>query len=357
MILPRTSETETVRAVREAAQTYAREYGWAVFPQRTGSDGVRRSLPMCPDCRERAHDARTCTHRLCHGLYAATTDPAALAAAWDAFPDADCLCVRTGRARPGEGEASGLLVVDFDAKHDGPETHDRWPEVSGLGWTFPETLRQRTKSGGFHLVYRLPDGADCPSRNAVTTRGVDVKATGGLVVVAPSAGYRWLTRGVRPAEATPELLDWARSAPVWRARRAGGARAFAGPRGLRTGSLVGSAGLTLGEILAGEGCPAGGRDEFVNALVFQLRKIGLERGAAEDFCRDVWSRGLVEQPDGDEFRWEWVLYKIDHVWRTVEPDPLTRTGREWLASALVGDAGSRDSRGTARVTVVRRGSR
>lgn len=372
-IIPRDGAREANRAVREAGRRYQNELGWAVFLQRVGADGVRRSLPMCDPCRTRAHDRTTCPHRTCHGFYAATRDPGEWDRMCDAFPDTDALCVRTGRA-------SGIFVVDFDEKHGGPEAHDRWGEATGLGWSFGETLRQRTRSGGFHLVYRLPGGHDSEvsirSRSGVTVRGVDTRGEGGLVCVAPSGGYDWqlaswpepgaLAEALR--EPSAEVLDWALTAPLRRDRRtrAGDTRLTR-----RLGDRL-NAGLTTAPGTLADasraGCKAGGRDEYVNSLVFLLRKTGVGYDEAAGILRDEWNR--MEHPEGDEFRWEWCVYKLDRVWRDVAPDLTTSAGRSWLEQARDrargeppgGDAGGAE--GTAadvvtvgRVTTTRRSAR
>jgi len=306
--------------IRAAGHRYIAERGWAVFPERTGPDGVRRSLPMCPACRATPHRPDACPHTTCHGLYAGTRDPDAWDRTCDAFPDADVLAVRTGRA-------SGIFVVDFDVKHGGPEAHDAWEEVTGLPWSFPNTLRQRTRSGGFHLVYALPNGTDVRSRNAVTRRGVDVKAEGGLVIVPPSPGYEWLN-DLAPRPPSPEVTEWARTAPVF---RSGTRRRLGVVTAQRVGSRVGTDAGTRLVRLVTDVVPVGSRDEFVNNVAFLLRKAGLAWDDAREVMRE--QHALLEHPEGDEFRWEWCEYKLRKVWRDVKPDPVAAAGRSWYDRA------------------------
>lgn len=316
-ILPRGGETPTVtiEELRSTGHALIAERGWSVFLERVAADGTRRPLPLCPACREAGpeHDRETCPCLGCHGFYAATSDHTR----WDelcAFAaDATHLCVRTGRA-------SGIFVVDFDAKDNGPQTWHEWPREHG--WSFPDTLRQRTKSGGFHLFYGLPAGVVVGSHNRVA-RGVDVKGDGGLVVVAPSPEYSWWP-GCGPV-VTPDpgsaLVRWAVEARGTQARVR-----------VRGTDVRLPDGLDWSDAFAGT-CPAGARDEFFNTVLFQLRKIGLTEDEALTELRRRWEAGGVEQPSGNEFRWDWVVYKARRIWQTVEEDPglatAQRTARRW----------------------------
>jgi Bifunctional DNA primase/polymerase, N-terminal len=86
-----------------AAVAYAAA-GYQVFP-------LRGKLPLgnCPECeprspRYRPHQAQECTHVLCHGLYAATSDPERVARWWARRPQANI----------GARVPTSLLVVDVE---------------------------------------------------------------------------------------------------------------------------------------------------------------------------------------------------------------------------------------------------
>jgi hypothetical protein len=308
------------RALRAAAHAYVDRLGWAVFTERLGPDGQRRTVPNCDACRAAGweHDAEICDCLLCHGFYAATKDHGRVDRMFDRLGDENvALCARTGHA-------SGILVVDFDEKHGAPEAFDRWPEATGLEWWFRDTLRQRTRSGGFHLIYRLPADAVIRSRDAVSLRGVDVKAEGGLVVIAPTPGYAWLNRADVLTEPSDETLRWATEAGRFRGdgNGAGGGHGGGGP----VGNVLGRA----FEDAVREGIPAGRRDPFINTLLFQLRK----RGASREEALAHVDRALdaMEHPDGDRFRREWCVAKLERVWRTVQPDPVDPAARRWVAA-------------------------
>lgn len=162
-----------------AALAYAAR-GWPVFPCKPG-------------------DKRPATK---HGLKDATTDEARLRAWFDVEPAPNIGLVT--------GAASGLVVVDLDRKGQ----VDGLTAFAALCREHNATLRTckaETPSGGLHLFFKLP-GADVEIRNSASkiAPGVDVRATGGYVVAAPSttsAGtYRWL---VSPDEVAPaEVPYW-----------------------------------------------------------------------------------------------------------------------------------------------------
>lgn len=308
--------------MRREGHNYVDRLGWAVFLQQRGPDGVIRSLRMCDVCRTTPHDRERCEHPACHGFYAATTDHDAFERLWREHPEGDVLAVRTG-------QASGVFVVDFDLKHNGPAAHDDWSALTGLEWSFPRTLRQRTKSGGFHLVYRLPTPDTLiKSRNAITLPGVDVKAEGGLFVVDPTPGYEWHER-VLPTDAGADVVRWAATAPTHRSSRgvARTSKLMERTRRPLTTRLTPN-GETIARMSTFGSVPIGERDAYINTVVWLLRTHGHAWSDAVEILRDEWTH--MEHPDGDEFRWEWCLYKLERVWRDVKPDPVIARGVAWV---------------------------
>lgn len=91
---------------------------------------------------------------------------------WTDYPDAN-IGVVTGRI-------SGVVVVDCDPKNGG----DARPIVK----EYPTGLIQRTGSGGYHLFYKYPENVDWVQNQtkADGRNGIDIRADGGYVVVAPS---------------------------------------------------------------------------------------------------------------------------------------------------------------------------
>ncbi|MFG1818810.1 bifunctional DNA primase/polymerase [Kribbella sp. NPDC049174] len=169
--------------------------GWPVFMLGRS----KRPVANCDDCPKDAHDPASCGHLTCHGFYAATTDPARVAAIVDAVPRGQ-LAVRTGAV-------SGLLVVDVDPAHGGDYS------LSDLmaHRLVPRTLWVLTGSGGVHLYYRHP-GQEMQSRPMPHRAGIDVKADGGYVVLPPSTHhrtrrpYQWGNGPAEPVEMPPALV-------------------------------------------------------------------------------------------------------------------------------------------------------
>ena len=162
-------------------QKYAEYYagkGLAVFP-----------------CKARGKEPLTA-----HGCKDATTDPAKIRSWWAKWPDANI-----GMAT---GEPSGIVVLDID-KHedaDGAESLRDWEsEFEAL----PATKTVLTGSGGVHYWFRTTK--DVRNRAGVLP-GIDVRGTGGYVVIPPSihpngTAYEWdaATEELPVAELPEEL--------------------------------------------------------------------------------------------------------------------------------------------------------
>jgi hypothetical protein len=188
-----------------------------------------------------------------HGLHDATRDEGRIAGWWRLQPAAN-VAVAT----------DGLVVVDIDP--------------AGMAWPGDEAQRaaikaarpplQRTPRGGFHLFFSPPPGRSWRCSAGLLAQGVDVRAGGGYVIVAPSivkgATYQWL-RPLPPLDELPSPPGWLigeldaierrRSAPAADSTATGdqGAPLLAGTRNAGLASLAGRlrrAGLALREIEA-----------------------------------------------------------------------------------------------------------
>lgn len=129
------------------------------------------------------------------------------------------------------GAGSGWGVIDVDCKNGakGFESLQKLadellPLASSTELVFgslspaerlsPSALA-RTRSGGLHLWYRLGGKRGVRGRNKIRgLPGLEFKATGQYVVVAPSDGYEWLK--YLPAEREPGIVsdDYLATAPV-----------------------------------------------------------------------------------------------------------------------------------------------
>ena len=105
--------------------------------------------------------------------------------------------VRDLFARPSEGVAilctDGMEVIDIDVKHDpkGSIADDLLASMEAFG-VHAAGVVQKTKSGGFHLIYRCPapDGNQKLARRLRQKEAmIETRGPGGLIFVCPSPGY------------------------------------------------------------------------------------------------------------------------------------------------------------------------
>lgn len=131
-----------------------------------------------------------------HGLKDATQIQIGVKEYWTRWPNAGIALV-----------TDGLVVLDFDIKHNGLESKQAIEEKSG---GLPATRTHVTGSGGFHYIYRNSNGTDI--RNAVKLggyEGVDIRANGGYIVVPPSlheSGGRYELQDDLPIATAPDWL-------------------------------------------------------------------------------------------------------------------------------------------------------
>ena len=102
--------------------------------------------------------------------HAATRDPLRIKAWSEKFPDANV-------GLP----TDELLAVDIDAKGK----HSGYESLLELGIDFPPTFRQKTPSGGEHLIYFSPTPVRCGV--GVLGPGIDIRGAGGYGV----GGSEW----------------------------------------------------------------------------------------------------------------------------------------------------------------------
>lgn len=105
------------------------------------------------------------------------------------------------------GDGSGVWVLDLDGE-SGLRSFGVMQSEHG---TFTETLCAETGGGGLHLFFALPAGVEVRNRAGIEP-GVDVRGTGGYVVLPPSGhpsgrDYAWLDESMPIVEAPAWLLD------------------------------------------------------------------------------------------------------------------------------------------------------
>ena len=162
-----------VLSLGDRAVMYA-EKGWHVLPVHAGTKG-------------RHEDGRS-AHHLPRGHLDASCDPATVRQWWTRWPDAN---IGLSLA------PSGLVALD-------PDTYK--PDC---GWhvfiadkTVPETLRQKSVSGGEHYVFTAEAGAKFPGQ---LCKNVDIKHEGYIMVEPSTFGggrYEWQT-DIAPAACPP----------------------------------------------------------------------------------------------------------------------------------------------------------
>lgn len=308
--------------------------GWPVFVLGHRKTPIK-NCERCDTQREGhvPHDMETCPCLTCHGFYAATLDIERVRAMLAVRPDG-MLALRTGGV-------SRLLVIDAEATADeragdgltGLDVLDAWEQWTGLESGLPVTLRQRTGSGGLHLVYRLPAGVEVHSQNRVLPQ-VDVKANGGYVAVPDGVSDRyWLVDDIPltfgggdqlVADAPADLMDWlsTRLDRGWRGGRGG-----TSGRGGGTGVLS----REEYERALRDGAWSGVREPFLATLSFELHRRGLPPHEVERTLREHWER--CEQPPSNELPWSAVEYKIRRDRVTVRPqERINAAYRDWIES-------------------------
>lgn len=146
------------------------------------------------------------------GFHQATVDEAKIERWWAAYPDAN-IGTPTGYhtdAMTGEPNAKPFDVLDIDLDHGGTASiralmreHEPLPDTTPM---------QITGSGGFH--YLFASGSHIRNSAGAIAPGIDVRGTGGYIVLAPSIHpntlepYEW-GEGLSIFEA--ELAEW----PAW----------------------------------------------------------------------------------------------------------------------------------------------
>ena len=150
-------KAETAIPIVEYALQYARN-GWPVFP-------LHGKIPF--------KDSR--------GYKDATTDEAQIQTWWTTHPTANI-----GLATD---ERSGIIVLDIDPSKGG---YYGLKELQETYSPLPETRRVSTANKGLHYYFQYPQDNRHTYKNAVGLQGkigVDVRATGGYVVLPPSKLY------------------------------------------------------------------------------------------------------------------------------------------------------------------------
>jgi putative DNA primase/helicase len=277
------------------AEWFVRTFSWYIFPVW----GIDEQTLQCQcgdvSCRKGKHPH----HLARNGHHSASNDPEQIAAWWSQAPTAN-IGVDCGR--------SGLVVLDCDGD-TGTADLLNWCASFDL-YDLPPTLHTRTGGGGEQFIFAASPNHAIRSMNAYQPNN-DVKALGGYVVLPPSlhaSGHRYeILENMYPTplpEVLAQRLMTSKSGAAHESTRAPGAPSYIFSEARKYGAK------------------AGYRDEFFNALAFQLKKNGSTEPEAFAEVKRVWE--LTEQPDGDEFTLQEAVAKLIRVYRndSIQPDPI-----------------------------------
>ncbi len=171
------SALEATSDLLSAALDYAAR-GWRVLPLHDVSRGV------CSCAKGAACGSGGKHPRIKNWPEEASTDPDKIKKWWSQFPRANI-----GFAT---GGASRLVALDIDPGKGGAESLRSLADL-------PPTLTARTGSGGEHRIFRVDDDMDLSKLGntaSVLAPGLDLRTTGGQIVVEPSVSsagpYRWV---------------------------------------------------------------------------------------------------------------------------------------------------------------------
>jgi putative DNA primase/helicase len=181
-----------------------------------------------------------------HGHKDATTDEAAIRSWWRRYPKA-LVGVPTGKV-------TGIFVVDVD-----PDGFD-WYEENRSRLYGPRV--HRTKRGGYHLIYKYPEGSGFTVGVKQIAEGVDHRSDGGYIIWWPAHGCDIEIK--KKLSSLEDLPGWVLDA-LTRAGR-GGSRRANGNRG--------TASSFTPQRDSNEQIVEGGRNDALTRLAGKMRRQG-----------------------------------------------------------------------------------
>lgn len=186
--------------------------------------------------------------------------------------------------------------VDVDTRKGGSDTIAQL-EVDGR--EFPRTTRQRTPSGGFHLIYLWPEEAHAATTVGKLGPGIDTRGEGGYLAgwgsTTPEGSYE-LVDDIEPQPAPLWLVEWSHT----RRQQPKAGVELVNPFHASSATLWGRQYLTTSAPLATDG--AGG-DTCTYAVACHLLDLGvspeeslelmLAPGGWNDRCSPPWGRDAL----------------------------------------------------------------
>lgn len=198
-VLDAIARTTPRSALHTAAQWYAANFGWRVFPLHSVRADGRCTCGADPCGTDNKSAGKH--PRIANWCLDASLDPDTIAGWWRQWPDAG-VAIATGR---------GLVVVDVDPRSGGD---DGLVDLRRTLGELPHTVEVLTGGGGRHLYLSTPPGVDVRNSASELSPGVDVRGAGGYVVAPPSShrsgrAYCW------EASSDPDDVDLAPLPPAW----------------------------------------------------------------------------------------------------------------------------------------------
>src|SRR5690606_16258522 len=118
------------------------------------------------------------------------------------------------------GEQNGIFVLDIDTKN-GAKGLEAMKALIAKHGHLPETPAQRTPSGGYHYIFKLPKDVHIQNSASVIAPGLDIRGHNGFIVLPPSktseGEYVWLDGrsilDLPPADPPKWLVDLIQNPP------------------------------------------------------------------------------------------------------------------------------------------------
>ena len=303
----KTQESMPLETPLDWALFYASK-SWSVLPVWWIEDGVC----ACGDADCRAPGKHPIGHMAPSGFKSATIDEDVIRTWAAAAPNMN-IAIATGAT-------SNLVVLDLDYREhddviiDGEFELQTWLAARGI--ELPSTLIQKTGGGGSHILLHWPHTTGV--RPAIPSRanwlpGVDIRADGGYIVVAPSRHvsgefYSWQD-GAALAVITNDLLNVLANE-----------RKQTSGTGVSSRDLGSTQSLDVQKLMS-EGFRLGGRDDGFVRLAGILRARGDSIETARMIVHAVWQK--TDQSESDYFPLSLAFEKLDRGYRTWDaPEPI-----------------------------------
>lgn len=195
---------------------------------------------------------------------------------WNKWPDANPAVVT--------GKVSGLVVLDLDSKHN----------RSSKEFNIPATACAKSGNNGEHFFFKHP-GVFVENKSAISGPGVDIRADGGYILLAPSTNvsgglYEWI---IPLEDGLSDIPEWLKEITTNKEKKW-----LTGKDGVSEGSRNDTAASMAGKILS--------------STAFELwESIGWEQLL-------VWNQKNPKPLHEKELRGVWDSIKIRHMKDVVE---------------------------------------